>query len=355
MNNNNSNQNNDNIHKDWEFSSNSPNSTNNNLNVSNNNDLTNANTNFVNSVHQTNDINSSLNNINSNINQNIIHENNINNEIKIDNSLNTNTKIAEINDYKTNISTKNIVLLVLSIINIMIIVPFVVEFSGFWLIFGALGSKSTYYLLLGGCGIYVIVSIIILIKSIWNVIKYNDVLKKIFKIGILVLFVLIISLFCYIKIYPNSNVNMSNPNSSINNNSNIEMKNNILLNTDDIEIKVKSITYTTNNIELHFILNNKSNKYYNFNVYKLKVNNYENIYFGLDDGSNFRSLNSYVEPHNSSSNYVMYIWYNDLKKYNIEKSEIKKLSFKLLLYTSDKGDTSFNQQNNDNYLEKELK
>lgn len=199
MNNSNSNQNNDDIYKDWGFPSDSNNSTNNNLNVSNNNDdLTNVNTNFVNNLQQTNDINSSLNNINSNINQNIIHENNINNEIQIDNSLNTN--FTDTNDYKTKIPTKNIVLLVLSIINIITIVPLVKKFSVVWLIFGALSSKSTYYLLLGGCGMYVIASIVILIKSIWNVVKYNDVLKKIFKIGILVLIVLIIGLF-FIKKY----------------------------------------------------------------------------------------------------------------------------------------------------------
>lgn len=333
MNNNNSNQNNDDIYKDLGFPSNSNNSTNNNLNVSNNNDdLTNANTNFANNIQQTN-------NINSNINQNIIHENNINNEIQIDNSLNTN--ITNTNDYKTKIPTKNIVFLVLSIINIITIVPFVIKFSVISLIFGFLDSKSTYYL----CGIYVIVSIVILIKSIWNVIKYNDALKKVFKIGILVLIVL----FGYKKIFPNSNINNNN------NNQNVKMTNNILLNTDDIEIKVESINYTTYNVELHFNLNNKSNKYYNFHVYKLKVNDYEGMIFGTKTRSNFSAVNNYVAPHSNSSDYVMYIWYNDLKKYNIEKNEIKKLSFKLLLYESEREDASFEPEENDNYINIELK
>lgn len=129
------------------------------------------------------------------------------------------------------------------------------------------------------------------------------------------------------------------------------MKNNVLLNTDDIEIKVESITYTIYNIELHFNLNNKSNKYYNFIVYKLKVNDYENVNFGTKTGSNFSAVNRYVEPHNNSSDYVIYIWYNDLKNNNIDKNEIKKLSFKLLLYTSERGGTSFKQEKNDDYLE----
>ena len=77
---------------------------------------------------------------------------------------------------------------------------------------------------------------------------------------------------------------------------------------------------------MHFNLNNKSNKFYNFIVYKLKVNDY-----------------------------VMYIWYNDLKNNNIDKNEIKKFSFILLLYTSERGDTSFIHEENDDYLEIELK
>ena len=343
MNNNNSNQNNNDIYTDWGFSSDNS--------LNNNDNLISANTNFVNNVQQTNDINSSFNTINSNNNQNKVYGNNINEEIQNSNSVNANN--IDNKDCKTKIPTKNIVLLVLSVFNIITIVPFIIKFSVVWLIFGALGSKLTYCLLLGGCGIYIIVSIVILIKSICNVVKYNEVLKKIFKTGILVSIVLIIGLLCYKKIFPNSNINISN--SSTNNNQNVEMKNNVLLNTDDIEIKVESIFYTTYNVELHFNLNNKSNKYYNFDVYKLKVNDYENMNFGTKTGSNFSAVNRYVEPHNNSSNYVMYIWYNNLKKYNIEKNEIKKLSFKLLLYKSERGDTFLEQEKNDNYLDIEFK
>ncbi len=218
------------------------------------------------------------------------------------------------------------------------------------MIFGAFGSKSTYYLVLGICGIYIIVSIIILIISIWKVVKYNNTSKRIFKIVLLVSIILFIISFCCAR----ASININKNKNSIFNNKNIEMKNNSLINTDDIEIKLESITYKEYTIELQFNLKNKSDKYYNFNVYKLKVND-KDMPFGTMSNSNFEDISKYVGPYNNSNNYVMYFEYDNLIKYNIEKNQIKKLSFKLLLYKSENGDTSFEKEESNDYIDIELK
>lgn len=258
------------------------------------------------------------------------------------------------NDYGANMSNnenyyfeantkRNKLKLILCIINCVVIVPSVIRFIFLWWLFGGLSdSKAMYYGLLCGSAIYLIISFVFLIKLISNVIKFNP-LKKYFKIAI----VLIISLFCLKYMFQTSN--------SLNNTPKIELGDNILLVTDDVEIKLEDINYTTNNIEVKFNLMNKSNKYYNFDIVDLKINDYYNVYFGIDSNSNFGIVNNWVKPNNNSNNYIVYIWYDDLEKYNIEKNEIQKLSFKLSQYISEKGDIYFNTVENDEYISVEVK
>ena len=186
MNNNSNNQNNSGVYTNLGVS-------NNDSNVMNNN-VVNTNTSYVNNnVSQVNGVSSSFNNNapqttvvspsfnNTNLSNipNGMQQNNINNQMQ---SNNLNSNIMNNGNYqqKNQVQERDKKALTLSIINLVIGVPFVVNFSVIWMIFGALGAASTYYLLLGICGAYILFSIVALVKSIWNVIKYNDILKRIF-------------------------------------------------------------------------------------------------------------------------------------------------------------------------------
>jgi len=74
------------------------------------------------------------------------------------------------------ISDKSIILLAIAIVNIGTFFPFVMQFALTWLIFGAFGDKTTYYGMLIPCIIYIIISLIFLVKSIWNIVK--NIIKK---------------------------------------------------------------------------------------------------------------------------------------------------------------------------------
>ena len=76
--------------------------------------------------------------------------NNLTNQI-IDNNIQTQKKIP----------TKNMIKLILSSLNIITIVPLIFSFTAVWLIFGALGDENMYYKVLGGCGIYVVLSMLV--------------------------------------------------------------------------------------------------------------------------------------------------------------------------------------------------
>ena len=140
--------------------------------------------------------------MNNNINDNNIPNTNeilnqpINTTIQ-NNNFNYNQNIN--NTYNAEVPKKNIVFFVLSIINMITLFPYVTIFTLVWMLFGALGSGNNYYSLLFGCLIYLIGSIIFLIRSIRDVAKYkkeqikhdlktNSDLKKVFKISIVVVY-----------------------------------------------------------------------------------------------------------------------------------------------------------------------
>jgi len=150
---------------------------NNNGNNQNNN-LVNSNTNYVNnSVSQINGGNPSFNNTNLNNIPNGMQQNNFNNQIQ-NNNLNTN--MANNGNYQQIIQMQKQAekALTLSIINLVVGVPFAVNFGVIWLIFGAFAEKITAYLVFGICGLYLLFSLFILVKSICNFIKYNKIAKR---------------------------------------------------------------------------------------------------------------------------------------------------------------------------------
>lgn len=120
--------------------------------------------------------------------------NNNNNNYDNYNSIHNNQLLLEeFNNNKSSISLKNIILLIISILNYLFIVPLVLKFGLGWLIFGALsGSKLKYYLVIAICLIFIIFSFIFLIKSIYNLVKNNFVLKTIFWICLGIYLVIVI-------------------------------------------------------------------------------------------------------------------------------------------------------------------
>ncbi len=264
--------------------------------------------------------------------------NNLTNQI-IDNNIQAQKKIP----------TKNMIKLILSALNIITIVPLIFSFTAVWLIFGALGDENMYYKVLGGCGIYVVLSILIFIKNLYNVVKYNKVLEKI-------LLILILCLVSFAIISPHILPNSQLTKKKANTYQQVNLTNNKLYEDEDIEIKIENITMEDNNMQVKFKLINKSNIYYNFNIYKLKVNDNEEIYFGKKSGSNFSAVNNWVKPNETSNSYLIYIWNDELSKYNLKEEDIKKMSFKLLIYKSKNGsEISMEQIISDKYYSIELK
>ena len=89
----------------------------------------------------------------------------------------------------------------LLIINCRFILPVACVFTGGWFLFGALGESETkYWLILISCLLYILISIILGFKYVYNIAASNSDSKdkKIFVIGITIL---IIALIVFFKIY----------------------------------------------------------------------------------------------------------------------------------------------------------
>lgn len=280
-----------------------------------------ANNNIYNEHPSTNISNS----INTNTNSNVYNKEQVNTKNPVDNNYKYKSK--------SGVPKKTILFLSLSIINALTIVPLIILFCFSWLVFGLLsGSESLYYGVLIGCAIYVILSVIILLKEIFTALKYTSKNTNTF-ILMVIAPIIGLSIFNRIIIYciPPSVKSRYSKIPQI-----VELKNNVLLETSDIEAKINEVTTTSDRLNINFKLNNKSNKYYNFDISKIRVNDYDTDFRKEIIDSNFAFVGNYwVEPNDSSDNYNVYIKYDELKKHNINYSNIKKLSFDLLLYYDD--------------------
>lgn len=284
-------------------------------------------------------------NNNNQINNNVFSEQQLSNNIS--NSINTNTNSnvynkeqantkasVDNNKYKleSGVPKKTILFLSLSAINTLMIVPFIIHFSFVWLIFGAFsGSESLYYGVLIGGAIYVVLSVIILLKEIFTALKYTSKNTNTF---ILIVIASMFGLFVFNRIIPYSISSFKSRHSKTS--QIVELKNNTLLETSDVEIKIDNSFTTVSELNISFELNNKSNKYYNFDISKIMINGYDTDFKKEIINSNFATVGDYwVKPNDSSDNYNVYIKYDELKKHNISFSDIKKLSFDLLIYYDD--------------------
>ncbi len=174
----NNNLNND-PYANWELPKNENEEINNNLSSSNN---TNMDKNAINSNIINNHTNTTTdNNINNNIASTNTINNNINNNIASTNTINNNINN---NNYANNMiyeeSKNNIFSETFYALNMKFIVPGLVLFGCFYLIFGALGeSRVTYYLVLSFCfGYSILIFILFLIHKIKNInndIKHNGI------------------------------------------------------------------------------------------------------------------------------------------------------------------------------------
>ena len=267
---------------------------------------------------------------------NISNSINTNTNSKVYNKEQVNTKAPVDNNYKykseSSVPKKTILFLSLSAINTLMIVPFIIQFSFVWLIFGAFsGSESLYYGVLIGGAIYVVLSVIILLKEVFTALKYTSKKTNTF---ILMVIASIFGLFLFNQILPYALPSMKSKQSKVY--QAVKLKNNTLLETSDVEIKIDNSFTTVSELNISFELNNKSNKYYNFDISKIRINGYDTDFKKEIINSNFATVGDYwVKPNDSSDNYNVYIKYDKLKKHNISFSDIKKLSFDLLIYYDD--------------------
>ena len=208
---------------------------------------------------------------------NISNSINTNTNSKVYNKEQVNTKAPVDNNYKykseSSVPKKTILFLSLSAINTLMIVPFIIQFSFVWLIFGAFsGSESLYYGVLIGGAIYVVLSVIILLKEVFTALKYTSKKTNTF---ILMVIASIFGLILFNQILP-------------------------------------------------------------YAISKIMINGYDTDFKKEIINSNFATVGDYwVKPNDSSDNYNVYIKYDELKKHNISFSDIKKLSFDLLIYYDD--------------------
>lgn len=267
---------------------------------------------------------------------NISNSINTNTNSKVYNKEQVNTKAPVDNNYKykseSSVPKKTILFLSLSAINTLMIVPFIIQFSFVWLIFGAFsGSESLYYGVLIGGAIYVVLSVIILLKEVFTALKYTSKKTNTF---ILMVIASIFGLFLFNQILPYAIPSMKSKQSKVY--QAVKLKNNTLLETSDVEIKIDNSFTTVSELNINFKLNNKSNKYYNFDISKIRINGYDTDFKKEIINSNFATVGDYwVKPNDSSDNYNVYIKYDELKKHNISFSDIKKLSFDFLIYYDD--------------------
>ena len=267
---------------------------------------------------------------------NISNSINTNTNSKVYNKEQVNTKAPVDNNYKykseSSVPKKTILFLSLSAINTLMIVPFIIQFSFVWLIFGAFsGSESLYYGVLIGGAIYVVLSVIILLKEVFTALKYTSKKTNTF---ILMVIASIFGLILFNQILPYAIPSMKSKQSKVY--QAVKLKNNTLLETSDVEIKIDNSFTTVSELNISFELNNKSSKYYNFDISKIMINGYDTDFKKEIINSNFATVGDYwVKPNDSSDNYNVYIKYDELKKHNISFSDIKKLSFDLLIYYDD--------------------
>ena len=267
---------------------------------------------------------------------NISNSINTNTNSKVYNKEQVNTKAQVDNNYKykseSSVPKKTILFLSLSAINTLMIVPFIIQFSFVWLIFGAFsGSESLYYGVLIGGAIYVVLSVIILLKEVFTALKYTSKKTNTF---ILMVIASIFGLILFSQILPYAIPSMKSKQSKVY--QAVKLKNNTLLETSDVEIKIDNSFTTVSELNISFELNNKSSKYYNFDISKIMINGYDTDFKKEIINSNFATVGDYwVKPNDSSDNYNVYIKYDELKKHNISFSDIKKLSFDLLIYYDD--------------------
>lgn len=267
---------------------------------------------------------------------NISNSINTNTNSKVYNKEQVNTKAPVDNNYKykseSSVPKKTILFLSLSAINTLMIVPFIIQFSFVWLIFGAFsGSESLYYGVLIGGAIYVVLSVIILLKEVFTALKYTSKKTNTF---ILMVIASIFGLILFNQILPYAIPSMKSKQSKVY--QAVKLKNNTLLETSDVEIKIDNNFTTVSELNISFELNNKSSKYYNFDISKIMINGYDTDFKKEIINSNFATVGDYwVKPNDSSDNYNVYIKYDELKKHNISFSDIKKLSFDLLIYYDD--------------------
>ncbi len=158
------------------------------------------------------------------------------------------------------------------------------------------------------------------------------------------LFIIIIfGLFIYNKFINNKNLNDQSGSNGVNLykntvNKNTSINEQVLYSSDEVEIKVLNMKMLDKYAKITFSLLNKSDKTYNFSIGNLKVNNcilpYGEPNYNGKLLNNFAGVNLGVSPGQYSDNYVIYIWYNELKFHKIDS--ISLLSFELLLYKDEK-------------------
>ena len=343
---------------------NNGNSSENNMNGISNDNLVNNNTNLNNytsnnlnngldMVNNNQNINNNgtnnvLNNINSNLNpnmdsalQNNSNNNDNSNMYNNSNGVGNNSSISNYQqdaDFMSLDSTKKtnkkgIVKLILSILNIVVFFPIAYNFSILYILFGGLSGQKINYLLIIVSSVYMLASIIFLLKSIWNMIKHKNILKIVFVGAILLIILLnVISYFDTRKSLNDARKKL---------NSSAEIISNPAYMSDDVELAVKNVYFYENYVYVKFYLNNKSSdKYYNFRINKVKVNGIQ-VAFENDVSSHFSKVSSWVKPLNNSNAYGIRIRNNELEKNGINKNSITNISYNFDIY--------FSKTNSENY------
>lgn len=309
-------QNNGNIYLNWKTPEEENNSNNQNEQITNATSNINSQnyTNYQNNRQDAQLFNSNIEITNNNLNQSQNVQNSSNNmfnakinniQSSFNNSINNTITSANIENHQLNdkITSKNIIKLILSFINCITIVPFIFEFGILWLIFGALGSKSIYYILLGGCSIYILLSIIIFIKNLWNVAKYNKKLKIIFIISI------IFFLAFFIVVFNISKNDLKGVKRENNINENV-----VIFNNENINIKQKKIKYEINRVKVYFEINTP-------NITRFTLERYLSARVNKSNISGCELINE------ENDLYYLSIPNYELKEYNID--EIKKIDFNI--------------------------
>ena len=221
------------------------------------------------------------------------------------------------------ITKGDIISLVLSLLNASLLLPVGGYFFVLWFIFGAFsGSIITYYGVLLATGFYCLGSIIWVLKAIWNIIKYNSVLRTLFKIFIIVMILLVIGGCCFQRYAP-LKWRQAIDNSGIGYINSYRAKNDLVYESEDLVIKVVSIKETKYWFSIKLSVENKSDLYYNIDFSNEKVNDFDDFILHRGSGSYFGEYNPYIEPHSTSDNYVLEIHRNSLDSHGLTCKDIQ--------------------------------